>query len=96
MSGGSFGYKQHHILDLIEQMDEILTRVEKEPSNEFECNSLKNYIDDIDSFKSVVITNIQHLKMAHLYTQRLDWFVSGDDGEESFYERIQEDIESLT
>ena len=95
MSGGAFDHKQYHIQDLIEQMEELLIRIEKEPINSFECNSLKNYIDDKDSFKAIVLTNIQHLKMANLYTQRLDWFISGDDGEDSFYERINEDLENL-
>lgn len=91
MSGGAFDYKQNKIQDLIEDMEELLKRVEKEPIDSFECNSLKNYIDDKDSFKSIVLTNIQHLKMAYIYTKRLDWFVSGDDCEKTMYERIEED-----
>jgi hypothetical protein len=31
--------------------------------------------------------------MAQIYTQRIDWLVSGDDGEDSFRERLKEDLE---
>lgn len=92
MSGGAFEYKQYKIEELIEDMKLLLERVDKEPTDSFECNSLKNYIDDKDSFKKIVEKNINLLKKSYIYTQRLDWFISGDDGEETFYERLEEDF----
>lgn len=35
------------------------------------------------------------LRMAQIYAQRIDWLLSGDDGEESFHERLKEDLEEL-
>lgn len=35
------------------------------------------------------------LKIASIYAQRIDWLMSGDDGEESFSERLKEDLEKL-
>ena len=35
------------------------------------------------------------LKKATIYAQRIDWLVSGDDGEESFLSRLKEDLEQL-
>lgn len=35
------------------------------------------------------------LRIAEIYTQRIDWLVSGDDGEESFRERLKEELELL-
>jgi hypothetical protein len=32
------------------------------------------------------------LKRAEIYTQRIDWLVSGDDGPETFLERLKEDL----
>ena len=32
------------------------------------------------------------LKKAEIYTQRIDWLVSGDDGPETFLERLKEDL----
>jgi hypothetical protein len=33
--------------------------------------------------------------MAEIYAQRIDWLLSGDDGEDSFRERLKEDLEKL-
>lgn len=41
MSGGYFDYKQYYIQDLIEQMEEVLVRLEKEPIDSYECDSFK-------------------------------------------------------
>jgi hypothetical protein len=35
------------------------------------------------------------LKIAQVYAQRVDWLVSGDDGEESFITRLDEDLNKL-
>ena len=92
MSGGYFDYKQYYIQDLIEQMEEVLVRLEKEPIDSYECDSLKNRIDNRDKFKEQVLENLKHLKLSYIYTQRIDWLVSGDDGEDSFYKRLEEEL----
>lgn len=38
---------------------------------------------------------IKLLKQAEVYAQRIDWLLSGDDGEESFHERLKADLEEL-
>lgn len=38
---------------------------------------------------------IETLKQAEVYAQRIDWLLSGDDGEENFHERLKEDLEKL-
>lgn len=38
---------------------------------------------------------VEILKQAEVYAQRIDWLLSGDDGEESFHERLKEDLEKL-
>ena len=35
------------------------------------------------------------LRRAYVYAQRIDWLLSGDDGEESFHERLKEELEEL-
>lgn len=35
------------------------------------------------------------LRKAYVYAQRIDWLMSGDDGEESFHKRLKEDLEEL-
>ena len=38
---------------------------------------------------------ISILKKAGVYAQRIDWLISGDDGEESFHKRLTEDLKKL-
>ena len=95
MSGGAFEYKQYKIQDLIEDMENLLVRLDKEPIDSFECDSLKRYVDDSELFKNKIKENIGYLKRAYIFTQRIDWFISGDDCEENFYERLKEEIEKL-
>ena len=35
------------------------------------------------------------LKQAEIYAQRIDWLLSGDDGEESFHERLKKELGKL-
>ena len=35
------------------------------------------------------------LRKAYIYAQRIDWLLSGDDGEESFHERLKEELDNL-
>ena len=35
------------------------------------------------------------LRKAYIYAQRIDWLLSGDDGEESFHKRLKEDLDNL-
>ena len=97
MSGGYFEYKQHHINDIIDELLKVKNRINLEPKyNEeyqyLENNSLKDYVEDIPKFDEEVDKAIKYLKLASIYTQRIDWFLSGDDGEESFYRRLKEDL----
>ena len=45
----------------------------------------------IEEFKNAV----KYLKIAQVYAQRVDWLISGDDGEESFITRLAEDLKEL-
>ena len=35
------------------------------------------------------------LRKAYVYTQRIDWLLSSDDGEESFHSRLKEELDKL-
>jgi hypothetical protein len=45
----------------------------------------------IEQFKRGLV----YLETASVYAQRIDWLVSGDDGEESFHERLAEELANL-
>ena len=35
------------------------------------------------------------LKIAQVYAQRVDWLVSGDDGEDSFHSRLNKELSEI-
>ena len=35
------------------------------------------------------------LRKAYIYAQRIDWLLSGDDGEDSFHRRLKEELDNL-
>ena len=39
---------------------------------------------------------IHILKQAEIYAQRIDWLLSGDDGEETFHKRLKEELKKLS
>lgn len=41
-------------------------------------------------------TAIRALRIAQVYAQRVDWLISGDDGEDSFHQRLAEDLAKIT
>lgn len=47
--------------------------------------------DTIAVFKEAINT----LKKAAIYTQRIDYLLSGDDSEETFHERLHEELKNL-
>ena len=110
MSGGHFDYIQHRFdWQIIEPIQNLVDKNGKEKSEEDlkeeslyrdkewyerypEDKFYRKYPDDvIEEFKK----GIYYLKMARIYTQRIDWLLSGDDGVDCFRRRLKEDIENL-
>jgi hypothetical protein len=77
MSGGHFDYKQYRIEDIATSIEEYLDEYEHTLA-----------IETVNKFKE----GIDLLRKAAVYAQRIDWFISGDDGEESFHRRLREDL----
>lgn len=97
MSGGFFDYNQYRINDIIEQLQEVIdkNKKEKEPNerDRFDSNPYYfNYSDDVmEEFKK----GLHYLKLAKIYTQRIDYLLEGDDGEDSFRKRLKEELDEL-
>jgi hypothetical protein len=108
MSGGAFDYNQYKIGYIADQIEEVIVKngvkktpeeikdegwrddswYEKYPEDKFHYK----YPDEvIEKMKEAV----KALKIAQEYAQRVDWLLSGDDGEESFLKRLDEDLEKL-
>lgn len=108
MSGGHWEYIQYRFTDVSEDIDELIEKNGK-PKSEEELKQDSWHDDDwynkypedryhyeyndqvIEQFKKAS----NAVKIAQIYIQRMDWLLSGDDGEESFLRRIQEDLEKL-
>lgn len=91
MSGGRFDYLQYRfteIVDVIEQ-EIIDNNAEPRPKDWFEPNNFRE--ETIAEFKK----GIEYIKKAQIYAQRIDWLLSGDDGEESFLKRLKEELKEL-
>lgn len=109
MSGGHWEYLQYRLEDV---SSDILKMVEKngQPKSAEELKEERwnddawyekypeekyhyKYPDEvIEEFKK----GAEIIKLAQTYMQRLDWLLSGDDGEESFLERLKSDITDLS
>lgn len=83
MSGGHFDYDQYKIGKIADWVeDEILRTHVWEPVWEQET---------VERFKEAVLT----LRRAQIMAHRIDWLLSGDDGEETFAVRWQADLDKL-
>jgi hypothetical protein len=93
MSGGHFNYKQHVMLDIADSIgSEILTNDSTE-KDEWGNNIGNRYSPEtIEEFERAMVI----LKMGYVYAQRIDWLLSGDDGEDSFHRRLQAQLKELT
>ena len=95
MSGGHFDYSQYRIDEIIDGVEDIIEKNRKpreEPTSSWESEFYYDYPDDIiEEFKK----GLRYLKMAKIYAQRIDWLVSGDDGDNSFRIRLYEDLKKL-
>ena len=92
MSGGHFSYKQHHMLDMADDIGSQILTNDSTEKNEFGDNIGNRYnAETINEFE----TARKVLKLAYVYAQRIDWLLSGDDGEDSFHIRLQAQLKEL-
>jgi hypothetical protein len=94
MSGGRFDYAQYHIGQIAEQIQDTIEKNGKPRKKEYEWEDDKYYEfpeDIIAEFKKAVAV----LKIAEVYANRIDWLLSGDDGEDSFRARLKRELTGL-
>jgi len=92
MSGGHFDYKQYQLEYIADEIEQLILDNDSEEVNEY--GDIKGYgysQETIEKFKLARMT----LLLAQIYVQRIDWLVSGDDGEDSFHRRLGDDIDAL-
>ena len=107
ISGGAFDYNQYKIGYIADQIEETVIKngVEKTPEeikDDWHNDEwYEKYPEDKFHYKypDEVIEKMKEavnaLKIAQIYAQRVDWLLSGDDGEESFLSRLEDELKKL-
>ena len=108
MSGGHWDYLQYRLIDVSYDIEKLVEKNgQPKSAEELKENSWRDddwynkYPEDkfhykypeevIEEFKK----GVDIIKLAQIYMQRMDWLLSGDDGEESFISRLKQDKEKL-
>lgn len=104
MSGGRFDYTQYHINTIADSIESELDRQGKEkPKDElyFDKEYLEKYPEEKyyythpEEVQQEMRNAVKILRQAAVYAQRVDWYLSGDDGDESFLERLRAELNAL-
>ena len=89
MSGGHFDYQQYRMEDIADGIDRLID--ENDSTKKYTGGEDIGYHfppEIIERFKQTAHT----LRQAHEMTQRVDRLISGDDGEESFMSRWDNEV----
>jgi hypothetical protein len=104
MSGGAFEYRQNQIDFIIEGIEDHLESMGKERedvNDPYGRDYYSNYPEErtypveSEAVQQRMRRAIRALKIAKIYAQRVDWYLSGDDGEENFLKRLDEELDNL-
>ena len=92
MSGGHFDYNQFLLNDISDEIEHLISKNGKHRIDELGYDITQHYSEEtIKRFKEAAIA----VRKAFVYIHRIDWLVSDDDGEESFHERLNEELEKI-
>jgi len=111
MSGGHFEYNQYKIRAIADEIDHLIrkngckkTEEELRESIGYSFNDpeyLEKYPEEAYHYKypDEVIEKFKEgldiIRKAEVFAHRIDWLISGDDGDETFLERLKEDLDNL-
>ena len=105
MSGGAFDYQQRYIEEIADEIEQEIIEAGREIPQEIWAKNhwYASSFDDSDRTyptyerKTIDIMKraVYVLRMAYIYAKRIDWMLSGDDSEESWVKRLEEDLKDL-
>ena len=92
MSGGHFNYKQYELGHMADEIEQLILDNGSEEVDEYGDRKSYDY-----SPETIEAFNYARIALLHvqIYVQRIDWLVSGDDGEDSFHRRLEADFDAL-
>lgn len=89
MSGGYFDYAQYRMEDVATEIDELIKINDNAEKDEWGDHIGYHFPPEIiERFKEAAHVT----RRAQEMIQRIDWLVSGDDGEESFMTRWDNEV----
>lgn len=95
MSGGAFDYDQYRIRTIWETIQSALDRQGQLRESGYWMDKDEYYETYDDEIVELFKKGIEVLKEAEVYAQRIDWFLSGDDGDDNFKRRLKEELGKL-
>lgn len=106
MSGGYFDYAGYHLEDILCKLENMVSnyldlKKDSELDSQTIWNSIRDYLEENDSeFNKLFLDNMLKFYKstldAMIYERRFDWYLSGDDAEDSFKRRLFEDNEQAS
>lgn len=92
MSGGHFQYDQYRIGYIADALEQLIESNDDATQDMHGTPRGRGYTPaTIEQFRAGLLA----LRLAAVYAQRIDWLVSGDDGEDSFHRRLAAEIAAL-
>ena len=89
MSGGHFDYQEWRIDDIADEIEQKIINSEEE-FREDGYPAIKN-----SEVLKELKRGLKVLRQAYIYAHRIDYLLSGDDGEESFLRRTKKELSDL-
>ena len=90
MSGGHFDYIQYKLENVAREIENIIVENDSNELNEYGDRIGRDYSEEtLDEFMNAMI----FLKLCEIYIHRIDYLLSGDDGEDSFHSSLRKDID---
>lgn len=93
MSGGYFEYKQYELNAIADSIEQVIRDWEEKKMSEYD-----NIVKWDFRYPSTILElyNAMNIcRKASIYAHRVDYLLSGDDGEENFHERLRHDMETM-
>lgn len=97
MSGGHFDYGQSRMeWEIAQPLFQVIAKNKKRPDWIDEDAWERDYKGQMWSDETIAEfkKGLDALRLAYIYAQRIDWLLSGDDGEETFHKRLKCDLEN--
>lgn len=100
MSGGRFHYNQYKILNIAEELELYIQKCERKEKKDWgytdeDGNYIQNTYEESEEVLNEFRKAVKVLREAYVYANRIDWLLSGDDGDETFLERLKKELSEL-